>query len=109
VVLVGKAAQLALSAESGPTTARRSVAQENRSSARKRRKTRVRRALTEIEVDAFETFEPRAPEFGCCTSIGLAKVETHSSFRSGAQSGERLAAGGGNLHIRRRLLPGDAP
>jgi hypothetical protein len=39
--------------------------------------TRVWRALAEIEVVAFETFEPRAPEIVFCTSIGLAKVETH--------------------------------
>jgi hypothetical protein len=44
----------------------------------------VWRALAEIEVGAFETLEPRAPETVFCTSMGLAKVETHSSFQSGA-------------------------
>ena len=108
VLIVGEAAQLALSAEGGPTTARRSVVQENRSSARNRRKC-VTGALAEIEVGAFEALESRAPETGLCILLGLAKPETHSSFQSGAQSGERLAAGGANLHSRRKLFRGDAP
>ena len=83
VVIVGKAAQLALSAEGGPTTARRSVARENRSSARKRRKC-VAGALAEIEVGAFDALETRAPETGLCILLGLAKAEKLGSFQSGA-------------------------
>ena len=73
MVIVGEAAQLALSAEGGPTTARRSVARENRSSARQRRKC-VAGALAEIEVGAFEALESCAPEFKFCKLLGLAKA-----------------------------------
>ncbi len=87
VVIVGKAAQLALSAEGGPTTARRSVARENRASARKCRKS-VAGALAEIEVGAFEALESRAPETAFCILLGLATAEKLGSFLSGAQTGE---------------------
>jgi hypothetical protein len=88
VVIVGEAAQLALSAEGGPTTARRSVARENRSSALPRRKC-VAGALAEIEVGAFEALESRAPEIGLCIMLGLAKAEKLGSFQSGAQTGDQ--------------------
>ncbi len=87
VLIVGEAAQLALSAEGGTTTARRSVAHENRSSARKRRKC-VAGALAEIEVSAFEALEARAPETTFCILLGLATAEKLGSFQSGAQTGE---------------------
>ncbi len=83
VVIVGEAAQLAVSVEGGPTTARRSVAQENRSSARNRRKY-LAGALAEIEVGAFEALESRAPETGLCILL-LAKA---AAFPSGAQNEE---------------------
>ena len=88
VVIVGEAAQLALSAEGGPTTARRSVARENRSSARKRRKCAAD-ALAEIEVGAFEALESRAPKTALCILLGLAKAEKLGSFQSGAQTGDQ--------------------
>ena len=88
VVIVGEAAQLALSAEGGTTTARRSVAQGNRSSARKRRKCVAGGALAEIEVGAFEALESRAPETAFCILLGLAKAGKLGSLQSGAQTGE---------------------
>ncbi len=83
VVIVDKAAQLALSAEGGTTAARRSVAHENRSSALPRRKC-VAGALAEIEVGAFEALESRAPETALCILLGLAKAEKLGSFLSRA-------------------------
>ena len=83
VVLVGEAAQLAVQAEGGPTTASRSVAQENRSR-RASAQMRVWHALAETEVGAFEALESRAPETALCILLGLAKAEKLGSFQSGA-------------------------